>query len=261
MLQITTAQLNAMIVAWVFPMVRVFAFLAASPIFSNSGIPQRVKLIVGLAIGFAVASSLPPQNMSDPGSYVGIAILAEQMLIGAGLGFVMRVVFAAVDAAGSLIGLQMGLSFASFFDPQTQGQTAVIASIIGIIASLLFLSLNGHLLLINALANSFEWLPIAAQPIRADGWLMLARSGSLIFSIGLLLSLPVVAALLMTNIALAVLTRAAPQLNLFAVGFPITSTIGIAIIWLSLPTLAYVLEGVFDEGISNIAVIARNWVP
>ena len=259
MLSITSAQLDALLLAYVFPMVRVMSFLAAAPLFSNIAVPRRVKLIVALAIGFAISASLPPQTLATPGSYLGLSILGQQILIGAGMGMSMRVVFATLDVAGELIGLQMGLSFATFFDPQSQGQTSVIAQIIGLIVSLLFLSLNGHLMLIEVLARSFEWLPISANPVHAEGWLLLARSGTVLFATGLLLALPVVVALLMTNISLAVLTRAAPQLNLFAVGFPITSTVGIAVIWLTLPALASVLEQIFDQGFEGMALLVRTW--
>jgi flagellar biosynthetic protein FliR len=259
MLSITSAQLDALLLTYVFPLVRVMSFLAAAPIFNNIALPSRVKLIVALAVGFAVASSLPAQDMAVPGSYVGLAILGQQILIGAGMGFAMRVVFATLDVAGELIGLQMGLSFATFFDPQSESQTSVVAEIIGIIVSLIFLALNGHLMLIEVLARSFEWLPISANPVHAEGWIMLARSGSVVFGTGLLLALPVVAALLITNISLAVLTRAAPQLNLFAVGFPITSTVGIAVIWLTLPALANVLEQIFDQGFESMAMLVRVW--
>ena len=175
------------------------------------------------------------------------------------MGFTMRVIFSTLDVAGELIGLQMGLSFATFFDPQSAGSTSVVAQIFGLIIALIFLALNGHLMLIEVLSRSFEWLPISINPVHAEGWLMLARTGSVLFATGLLLALPVVVALLITNIALAVLTRAAPQLNLFAVGFPITSTVGIAIIWLTLPALANVLERIFDEGFESMAMLVRVW--
>jgi flagellar biosynthesis protein FliR len=259
MFTITSAQLDALFLAYVFPMVRVMSFLAAAPLFNNSALPRRVKLIVALAVGFAISSALPPQELTAPGSYLGLGILGLQILIGAGMGFAMRVVFAALDVAGELIGLQMGLSFATFFDPQSQSQTSVVAEIIGIIVMLLFLALNGHLMLIEVLIRSFEWLPLSANPVHAEGWLLLARSGAVVFATGLLLALPVVVALLITNIALAVLTRAAPQLNLFAVGFPITSTVGITVIWLTLPTLANVLEGIFDQGFEGMAMLVRVW--
>lgn len=259
MLSITEAQLDALLLAYIFPMVRVMSFLAAAPLFSNVAVPRRVKLIVALAVGFAIAASLPPQTLASPGSYVGLSILGQQILIGAGMGMSMRVIFATLDVAGELIGLQMGLSFATFFDPQSQGQTSVIAQIIGLVVSLLFLALNGHLMLIQVLARSFEWLPISANPVHAEGWLLLARSGTLLFATGLLLALPVVAALLITNISLAVLTRAAPQLNLFAVGFPITSTVGIGVIWLTLPALVHVLEDIFDQGFESMAMLVRVW--
>ena len=108
MLSITSAQLDALILTYVFPMVRVMSFLAIAPLFSNVALPKRVKLIAALAIGFAIASSLPTQSLTQPGSYIGIAILGQQILIGSGMGFSMRIVFSTLDVAGELIGLQMG---------------------------------------------------------------------------------------------------------------------------------------------------------
>jgi len=259
MLSITSAQLDALLLAYVFPMVRVMSFLAAAPVFNNTALPRTVKLIIALAVGFAIATSLPPmQDAPEPGSYLGLAILAQQILIGTGMGFCMRVIFSTLDVAGELIGLQMGLSFATFFDPQSAARSSVVAQIFGLIITLVFLALNGHLMLIEVLVRSFEWLPMSITPLHAEGWLMLVRTGGALFATGLLLALPVVVALLITNIALAVLTRAAPQLNLFAVGFPITSTIGIAVIWLTLPALANVLERIFDEGFETTAMLVRT---
>ena len=126
------------------------------------------------------------------------------------MGLAMRVVFAALDVLGELTSLQMGLSFATFFDPGSNGQTAVVGEFLTLLATLIFLALNGHLLMADVLARSFEWLPVNALPLHAGGWAVLVRFGAVTFSAGLLLALPVVTALLITNIALGILTRAAP---------------------------------------------------
>lgn len=173
------------------------------------------------------------------------------------MGLVLRVVFAALDLMGEIISLQMGLSFATFFDPIAGGQTAVVGEFLTLLATLVLLSLNGHLLMLDALARSFEWLPVSATLPHRGGWMILVRFGASIFASGLLMALPVVTALLITNIALGVLTRAAPQLNLFAIGFPITLTVGFGVLLLTLGHLAPLLQHFYDVGFATLADLLR----
>jgi flagellar biosynthesis protein FliR len=260
MLTVSSAQLSALLVTWLFPLFRVLGLMAVAPLFGNQAVPRRIRLMIGLAVTFAIVQSLPPPPADlDPGSYVGMAALAMQTLIGIGMGMVMRVIFAATDVAGEIIGLEMGLSFATFFDPQSQGQTSVIAEFLGLITSLVFLSLNGHLLIIDVLARSFEWLPVSARPLAAGGWMALVNTGMTMFAAGLLISLPIVAALLITNIALGVLTRAAPQLNIFSLGFPITCTVGFVLLLVSLNVMSPVLQTLFDRGFDLLAMVLKAW--
>ncbi len=176
--------------------------------------------------------------------------MLQQMLIGIGMGFAARIVFAAFDLAGEFIGAQMGLGFATFYDPLSSSQTPVIAEFYGLIALLLFLSMNGHLLYFATLAQSFSAIPVGTAPLGSASWLNLAELGSKIFSAGLLLALPVVVALMITNVALAVLTRAAPQLNIFALGFPITLLGGFIAIAISMNYLATPLQAIFEFAMS-----------
>ncbi|MDE1547410.1 flagellar biosynthetic protein FliR, partial [Dechloromonas agitata] len=222
MISIGSAQIDAWIVAFIYPLTRILGFIATAPLWSSNGVPARTRLILGLAIAVALTPSLPPMPVVQPASLTGLWIMAQQMLIGIGMGFAVKIVFAAFNVAGEFIGTQMGLGFATFYDPLSSAQTPVIAEFINLLALLLFLSMNGHLLYLATLAQSFSAIPVSATPIAAGSWLNLAELGSRMFSAGLLLSLPVMAALMITNVALAVLTRAAPQLNLFALGFPLT---------------------------------------
>ena len=170
----------------------------------------------------------------------------------------MRVVFTAIDLAGELIGLQMGLGFAMFYDPDNAAQSPVISEFLGLLAMLIFLSINGHLMLLAVIGNSFEWWPVGADLFPANGWMAIARWGSTIFSAGVMLALPVIAALLVVNIALAVLTRAAPTLNLFAIGFPVTLIAGFVMLLLSMPFFAPALQQLFDYGLRTVAQLAMG---
>src|SRR5262245_32149291 len=146
MINITSAQLDLWLASFLFPLARILGILATAPVFNNAALSARNRLILGLAISIAMVPALPPMPAVPAGSWLSLAILAQQMLIGVVMGFSLRVVFAAIDIAGELIGLQMGLSFAVLYDPQTAGQTPVITNFIALITTLIFLASNGHLL-------------------------------------------------------------------------------------------------------------------
>ena len=252
MLSITTTQIDAWIVAFAYPLVRILAFIAAAPLWSTAGIPRRTRLILGIGITIALAPALPAMPVVAPASLTGLWILAQQMLIGIGMGFAARIVFSAVDMAGEFIGAQMGLGFATAYDPLNSSQTPVISEFISLIGLLLFLSLNGHLMYVATLAQSFYAIPVGPNPLGAGSWLNLAELGSKIFSAGLLLALPVVIALMITNTALAVLTRAAPQLNIFSLGFPLTLIGGFIALAISMNYLAIPLQELYEFALSAL---------
>jgi flagellar biosynthetic protein FliR len=255
----SSAQLDTWLAVFMFPLARILALMASAPVFSSEGIPTQIRLVIGLAIGLGLAPALPPMPPVSPGSWLGIAILIQQILIGVTLGFAMRVVFSAVDMAGELIGLQMGLSFATFYDPQTSSQT-LVSEFLSLLATLLFLAMNGHLLLMSVLAESFSLLPISATPFAAKGFSALVSWAAILFSAGLMLALPLIAALLIANIALGVLARVAPALNIFAVGFPVTIVSGFAVLLLSLPYFGAALEKLYDRGFFALSGIIRAGV-
>lgn len=257
MISVTSAQLDAWLAAFLFPLTRVLALLAAAPIFSNGAIPQTIRLVVGLAITLAIIPVLPTMPAVPAGSWVGLTIIAQQIIVGTLLGLAMRLTFTAVDLAGDLIGLQMGLSFAVFYDPLGSGQTPVVTEFFSLLASLIFLALNGHLLMLALLAQSFTLLPVSVTPVAANGFAVLLAWASTLFAAGVLLALPLVTALLIANIAMGVLSRVAPQLNLFAIGFPVTIFSGFVVILISLPYFATALENLFEQGFSAMGTIMR----
>lgn len=257
MITFTATQLNAWVVALMFPLSRILGLISTAPVFNSTGIPRRIRLVFGIAIAIALAPVLPPMPEVPAGSWEGIAILAQQALIGAIMGFTLRIVFAAVDMAGDLIGLQMGLSFAVFYDPARGGQTPVVTEFLNLLATLIFLSMNGHLLVLNALAQSFSLLPVSLTPFSSKGLAAMLGWAGTLFSAGVLLSLPLVAALLIANLALGVLSRIAPTLNLFAVGFPVTLGAGLLVLMLSLPYFGAAMERLYDRGFSALEGVLR----
>jgi flagellar biosynthesis protein FliR len=252
MLTLSTAQIDAWIAFYAFPLARILGMIVTVPLWSTAGIPRRTRLILGFAITLAIAPALPPMPVVQPASLAGLWILAQQILIGIAMGFAARVVFAAVDMAGTFIGFQMGLGFATFFDPLQGAQTPVLSEFIGLLALLLFMAFDGHLLYISTVAQSFHAIPVGPEALAAGSWKNLAELGSKIFSAGLLLALPVIVALLIVNVALGVLTKAAPQLNLFALGFPLTLMGGFVGVAVSLNYISEPLHALFDFALQSM---------
>lgn len=237
MFQFTEAQLLAWLAAGLYPLFRIGALIATAPILGDGSVPRTVRIGLAVLVTIVVAPGVPAVPDASLLSGDGIALIARQLLIGAAMGFSMRLAFAAVEYAGDLIGLQMGLGYATLVDPETNDQTPMIGSLLRYFASLAFLVANGPLLMIAGIAESFNVLPLAGDGAMLEDWKMLALQGSTIFGLALHMALPVVAALLVTNVALGVMTRAAPQLNLFSIGFPITITVGLVVLVASLPVL------------------------
>lgn len=261
MISLTDAQLNAWLISFIWPLTRILGLIMVAPVFGHSSVPRRVKIGLGVFIALIIAPTLPPMPDVGLGSWHGLFILIQQLLIGMAIGFIMRVVFAAVEAAGEIVGLQMGLGFASFFDPQSAGQTIVISQFFNLLASLLFLAVNAHLLLLGILVESFKSLPISPQPLSTAGFYSVANYGSVVFSVGLQLALPLIAILLMTNLALGILTRSAPQLNIFAIGFPITLGVGLIALDITLPYFTPQFEHMFRNGFAATTAVIRALHP
>lgn len=261
MISVSSDMLQAWVSGLLWPLTRILAVIAAAPLFSHRAMPNMVKLGFSLVLTLIIMPTMPVVPKVDIVSMAGLLILIQQVVIGAAIGFSMHVMFAAAELAGQLGSMTMGLGFASFFDPQTQGQSTSVSQFFGLLAMLVFLSMNGHLLLISAIGDSFTSLPISAQATTYINGMTMAAWGGKIFSAGLLMSLPVVAALLVTNMALGILTRTAPQLNLFGIGFPITIGLGFLIIALSLPGMLQPIQRLIGESFSFVAGLGLPPIP
>jgi len=261
MISVGSAEIDAWLAALLWPLARILGLFAAAPVFGTQGIPTQVQVGLGLLLALVVAPTLPALPQVELASGAGLLILAGQLLIGLAMGLAMRIVFVAVDLAGEIVGLQMGLGFASLYTPQSAADNPIISAFLGMLTTLVFLALDGHLLLISTLADSFQVLPMAANPPAGKGLQTLVVWGGKIFLAGLFLSLPLLAALLVTNLALGILSRAAPQLNLFAIGFPLMLGIGMAVLALVLPYLLPSLERLFQEGYAAMLRVASDARP
>ena len=249
MISITSGQLDLWIGMYLWPFVRLLALFMTAPIFHDQAIPARAKIAFSLIGATLVAPLLPPEQYVPVSHPNALLLIGQQVLIGGAIGFSMRLIFTALELAGDLIGLQMGLSFAGFISPSTGEQTPLIGSFLSTIAALIFLAVNGHLLMIAGVIDSFNTLPIDPGLGSLPDFNALAHAGAEMFRLGLHIALPVLATMLILNLALGVLARVAPQLNIFAIGFPVTLLIGMIALAMTMPFMGPVFEQMLLESI------------
>ncbi len=224
---------------FLWPLMRIGAVFMAAPIFASRQVPVRWRAALTLVITLIVMPILPPAPVVETFSHEAMLIALQQIAIGVMMGFMLQLVFAAVVFAGQVMAYSMGLGFASMMDPQNGVQVPVVSQFYLILVTLLFLVLNGHLILIELVIDSFQTMPIAVDGLSRNTLWDIAIWGGRVFSGGLLIALPLVTALLVVNLGMGIITRAAPQLNIFAVGFPMTMMIGFVVMWATLPNVLH----------------------
>jgi flagellar biosynthetic protein FliR len=250
MLELTDRELLGWLAAWLWPFLRISAFVLTAPAIGTRSVPARVRLVfaLGLTVVLAPLTGRAVLPFAELFSAQGLLVGAQQVMVGAGLGLVLRMVFLVLEFAGQIIAQQMGLGFAAMVDPASGSQVPVISQFYVILATLSFFALDAHLQLVRLLADSFDLLPIghgAFAPGALAG--LIAWSGDLL-GVGVVVMLPVVASLLVVNLAFGVMARAAPQLNIFAVGFPVMIVFGTVTMVLTLGALPTQVEGLFASG-------------
>ncbi len=245
-------QLLLWLAAFIWPMIRIGAFMASSPVISSRQTPVMFRLSLLLVLTWLVMPLVPPPAPVEVFSSEAFLMVLQQILIGVAMGFVLQMVFGALIFGGQVMAYSMGLGFASMMDPQNGVQVPVVSQFYLILATLGFLVLDVHLILIELLIESFHTFPVAVDGISRNGMKEIIGWGSRMFSGGLLMALPVMAALLLVNLGMGIIGRAAPQLNIFAVGFPISMLIGFLLIWITLPNVMNIFEDFMAEGLSLI---------
>ena len=232
---------EADIMAWVMPVfwpfLRILAVFSSAPIFSSRSVPVRTRVGLAFIVAVCAQAGLPAQpliGLTDP---MAFQVVLQQVVIGIAIGLAVRIVFASVELAGELIGLQMGLNFAGFFDPSTNSQTSTVGRFFGNMTMLLFVVLGGHLMLLQVVVASFETFPVGGNAFESINRLRLHELGAVMFRYGLWIALPMIGMLLFINIVLGIVSRIAPQMNAFAIGFPLTLSAGLLGIAFTLPML------------------------
>lgn len=237
MVEVTEAQMLAWITPVLWPFLRTLAMFSALPVLGTRTVPARVRVALAALVALAAQASLPPAPVVPLDSPLAFALVAQQVVIGLCVGFAVRIVFAAIEYAGEMVGLQMGLNFAGFFDPVSASAGTATGRFYGTMVAWLFIVINGHLLVVAALLQSFQSFPVGPEPFGFLRATLPHRWGAEIFMTGLWIAMPMIGMLLFVNLVLGLISRVASQINIFSIGFPITMAVGLIGMLVTLPLL------------------------
>jgi flagellar biosynthetic protein FliR len=256
MLELTDMQIGGWVGQYLLPLFRIASMLMVMPVIGTQLVPMRVRLYLSLAICLVLAPNLPPMPQVDAVSLQSMLLIGEQVLVGVMFGFVLQLYFHLFTVAGQIIAMQMGLGFASMVDPANGVSVPVLGQFLLMLVTLLFLAMNGHLVVFEVLAESFVTLPVGEGLLLDHYWIMAGKL-TWVIAAGLLMALPVITALLIINLAFGVMTRAAPQLNIFSIGFPLTLVLGLIIFWLGISDFLAHFQVLTSEALQQLREVAR----
>ena len=257
MLNLTAGQLEAWLVQYFWPFIRIGACFMAAPVFAAQFVPPRARLLLAGAVTIIVAPLVPASTIA-PFSIPGVIVTVQQIIIGLAIAFVLQLIFDALAMGGQLLSNTMGLGFAFNVDPLRGVGTPVLGQLYMILVTLTFLALNGHLLLIETLVQGFTTLPVGMTGLDGPALWNVVAWGNQLFTGAVRVALPGMTALLVVNLSFGVMSRAAPSLNLFAVGFPITLIFGLAVVYAGLPAVQTTFVGSLDAAFEMIKVLLSH---
>ncbi|MBK5539830.1 flagellar type III secretion system protein FliR [Pseudomonas sp. TH05] len=256
LLALTDTQISTWVATFMLPLFRITAVLMTMPIFGTTLVPRRVRLYFAVAITVVLVPGLPPMPEVRALDLSALLLIGEQVIIGALLGFSLQLFFQAFVVAGQIISIQMGMGFASMVDPTNGVSAAVIGQFLTMLVTLLFLGMNGHLVVFEVLTESFTTLPVGSGMLVNHFWELAGKLGW-VLGAAMLLVLPAITALLVVNIAFGIMTRAAPQLNIFSIGFPLTLVLGLVIFWVTLGDILNQYQPLAVEALQLLRSLAQ----
>ena len=255
----TSAQISGLLGSYLWPFFRIGALLTAAPIFNSTYVSNRIRVLLAIALSIVIVPTInTPVPSVNPLSGDGLMIVAQQILIGASMGFMLQLLFNAFIIAGQLIAMQMGLGFASMVDPQNGTTVPVISQFYVIFVTLVFLSLNGHLILIKVLAESFHTLPILTTGLTPTSFHDLVAQASWMYAAGVIIALPAIGSLLLVNLSFGILSRAAPQISPFSIGFPMSIILGFVILLVTMPNVSSHLLDMSDHMLQMARLLVQK---
>jgi flagellar biosynthesis protein FliR len=255
MITLNPDQIAHWLLQLLWPFVRIGACFMVAPLFGAAMVPARVRVVLAATLAALIAPLLPALPAVSPLSGAGLLITMQQVLIGVALGFCLQLAFDTVTLGGQMLANSMGLSFAFNLDPQRGGSssTPALGQLFTLLVVLTFLALNGHLRLLETLVQSFSTLPIAVDGLGAAGLHNVVSWGGHLFAGALAIALPGITALLVVHLAFGVVSRAAPALNLFAVGLPVSLLCGLLVILAGL----FAVQATFTQGLEQAFRVLR----
>lgn len=256
MLELTDAELSAWIGHFMWPFIRIGAFFLAAPIFSGNMVAAPIRLGLAIFLTLLLMPHLPPVPVVDALSPQAWLLIAQQILIGVTLGFITQLIFQIFIVFGQLVAMQIGMGMASMADPVSGINVTVLSQFNIVLTNLVFIATAGHLVVIFTLAESFTVLPVGLTGLTADNSWIIAKQGGWLFAGALLMALPIIMAKLTVNIALGIVVRAAPQLNIFVIGFPVMMIFGLIELWIWSAEYLFHYNRVAEE----VFNLLRDWL-
>lgn len=247
MIELEALEISHWISRYLYPFARFSGLFMVMPLIGTRMVPAPIRIILAFAVTIAIVPILPPFPHYDALSLNSFLVILQQLLIGIALGFVIELVTQVFVIAGQLMAMQTGLGIATTVDPSHGSSVVVISQWLLFMVSLVFLSLNGHLVMIEILVDSFRTLPIGFDGFGAQHFGLIVTWSSWMFAAAVVIAIPVMTALLIVNLSFGVMARAAPQLNVFALGFPVTMIVGLFILSLSMGDIAQSFQGYMEE--------------
>ena len=235
--------------------VRIIGVIAVSPFFGHRVIISQAKVGLGLIIAMTLFSSMPVHIDPEPDLLPYIILAGKELILGMLFGFTARLVFFAVQFAGEIIGIDIGFGVVNIIDPLSAEQISVIGTFKNLIAIVTFLAINGHHVLLSALIKSFEMLPLGGIHLSAGLGEGIIDATAQVFIMAIQMSAPVITALFMTSLALGIVARTVPQMNVFIVGFPLKIGVGVAMLMITLPLFQVILVKLFADIGPNLSMV------
>lgn len=236
----------------IWPLGRISGLMLTLPVLSSGMIPTQVKLIVIVSLGLICSPSIPPELSMDQLNGLYLVYMGQEIAVGLMMGFILQLVFQVFVLAGQLVSMQAGMGFATMVDPQSQSSVPLISHMYLIMMSLVFLSLNGHGIVLEALIHSFKLMPVGQVKLNNSlVWEVASFSGWMLKE-AVLIAIPALLSLFLGSLAMGIMTRMTPQLNIFSLGFPITLLMGVCIVKLGLPSIVVKMTESLDYGMRFI---------
>lgn len=240
-------------------MIRPGAAFIAAPVFGAPAVPLQLRIILSLALGIAALNSVEIQLPANGiASLEGVMLVAGEALAGLAMGFAVQIGYAAALVAGETIANAMGLGFAAMIDPQSGSSTQGIGQFLSILSTFLLLGMDGHLMLVSFIVQSYQALPPGGAMIGNDALWHLVQFGGALLGAGVTIALPVGFALILVQIVMGMLARTAPSLNLFAVGMPVAVMAGLILLAIAAPVMGEGITASLKAGLEQAQSLSEG---